>query len=53
MISEEEARQKILGAVAPLGARKLPVLQALGRFAAEDYFARLPLPVFDNSAMDG
>jgi len=53
VISEEEARQKILGTVTPLGARKLPVLQVLGRFAAEDYFARLPLPVFDNSAMDG
>jgi molybdopterin molybdotransferase len=25
----------------------------LDHFAAEDYFARLPLPMFDNSAMDG
>jgi molybdopterin molybdotransferase len=31
----------------------LSLSQALGYFAAEDYFARLPLPMFDNSAMDG
>jgi molybdopterin molybdotransferase len=31
----------------------LSLSQALGCFAAEDYFARLPLPAFDNSAMDG
>jgi molybdopterin molybdotransferase len=53
MISEAEARAKILEAVRPLPSRKMPVLQAQNRFAAEDYFARLPLPAFDNSAMDG
>jgi len=53
MISEEEARKKILEAVRPLPSRRLSLLQALGCFAAEDYFARLPLPTFDNSAMDG
>src|SRR5207237_10509211 len=34
-------------------ARKVALLQALDHFAAEDYFARLPLPNFDNWAMDG
>ena len=53
MISEEEARKKILETVRPLPFRRLSLLQALGCFAAEDYFARLPLPMFDNSAMDG
>src|ERR1051326_1618620 len=53
MISETEARAKILEAVQPLRAQKVPVLAAVDRFAAEDYFARLPLPMFDNSAMDG
>ncbi len=53
MISEAEAREKILESVRPLPSRKMPVLQAQNRFAAEDYFARLPLPTFDNSAMDG
>jgi molybdopterin molybdotransferase len=53
MISEEEARAKILGQVRVLPARQLSILRALDRYAAEDYFARLPLPNFDNSAMDG
>src|SRR5205807_5530334 len=53
MISEDEARGKILEAIGPLPARQLPILHALDYFAAEDYFARLPLPNFDNSAMDG
>jgi molybdopterin molybdotransferase len=53
MISEAEARAKILEAVRPLPPRKMSILNALDHFAAEDYFARLPLPMFDNSAMDG
>jgi len=53
MISEEEARKEILEAIRPLPARKLSVSKSLDFFAAEDYFARLPLPTFDNSAMDG
>jgi molybdopterin molybdotransferase len=53
MISEEEALEKILEVVRPLPARKLSISKSLGCFAAEDYFARLPLPAFDNSAMDG
>src|SRR3989475_4993087 len=53
MISEAEARRKIFETIRPLQSRQFPILQALGCFAAEDYFARLPLPNFDNSAMDG
>src|SRR6266487_6962616 len=65
MISEEEARAKILENLRPLPARRLridsrapivsglSILEALDCFAAQDYFARLPLPNFDNSAMDG
>lgn len=64
MISETDARGKILEAVRPLRPRKISILsanrsdsscgeEAFDRFAAEDYFARLPLPMFDNSAMDG
>jgi molybdopterin molybdotransferase len=53
MISEADARAKILEAVRPLPPRKMSILNALDHFAAEDYFARLPLPMFDNSAMDG
>ena len=53
MISEEEARARILDTIKPLPERAVPLAQALGWFAAQGYFARLPLPVFDNSAMDG
>jgi molybdopterin molybdotransferase len=53
MVSEEEAREKILETISPLPARLLSTLHALDCFAAQDYLARLPLPVFDNSAMDG
>jgi len=53
VISEDEARRKILDRIQPLPARRTPIAQALDCFAAEDYFARLPLPTFDNSAMDG
>ena len=53
MISEEEARTRILAQVSPLPGRAAPVADSLGRFAALDYFAQIPLPVFDNSAMDG
>ena len=53
MISEDDARAKILEAVQPLRPQKISIRQAQGRFAAEDYSARFPLPMFDNSAMDG
>ena len=53
MISEQEARRKILESVRVLPARRASLSQALDCFTAEDYFARLPLPTFDNSAMDG
>lgn len=53
MISEREAREKILEAVRPLPSRQAPLSRVLDCFAAQDYFARLPLPAFDNSAMDG
>src|SRR5437867_12735683 len=53
MISEGEARSKILETIRPLPSRRLSISWALGCFAAEDYFSSLPLPNFDNSAMDG
>jgi molybdopterin molybdotransferase len=53
MISEEEARSKILEAIQRLPARRIPLASALDCFTAEDLFARVPLPNFDNSAMDG
>ena len=53
MMEELEARDGILGAVTPLPARRVALADALHYFAAESYRARLPLPAFDNSAMDG
>ena len=53
MISEEEARTRVLETVNPLDERAVALTGALDCFAAQDYFARLPLPAFDNSAMDG
>ena len=53
VISEEEAHKRILEKVGPLEQRPVPLADALDCFAAEDYVAPLPLPAFDNSAMDG
>jgi molybdopterin molybdotransferase len=53
MISEEEARHRILKAINPRLERTVLLLDALGRFSATNVVAQLPLPTFDNSAMDG
>jgi molybdopterin molybdotransferase len=53
MISEEEARRWVLEKVSPLRERTVALSNALGCFSAREVVARLPLPNFDNSAMDG
>jgi molybdopterin molybdotransferase len=53
MISEEEARRRVLQSVHLLGERAVPLSRALDCFGAREVVARLPLPMFDNSAMDG
>jgi molybdopterin molybdotransferase len=53
MISEEEARRKILETIQPLSQRTVSLSGALDCFSAQDLVARLPMPGFDNSAMDG
>ena len=53
MTSEADAIAAVLAKVAPLEPRAARLIDALGRFAARDLFARTPLPAFDNSAMDG
>lgn len=53
MLTEDEARQRILASVGPLEVEETPLLQALGRFAAGEHTAAHALPAFDNSAMDG
>ena len=53
MLSEEDARRRVLVQVQPLPPENLPLLQATGRFAAAELRATHALPAFDNSAMDG
>ena len=53
MLSEADARAKILERIQPLPTRTVPLPRARRCFTARDIFARLALPVFDNSAMDG
>ncbi len=53
MKSEAETRAAVLARVAPLPAARAPLLESLGRFAAEELRASRALPPFDNSAMDG
>ena len=53
VITEDQALARILENVHPLPGRRVPLRQALGCFARRDVPARVPLPVFDNSAMDG
>ncbi len=53
MLDETEARQRILSLIPAATAESVGLDQAVGRYAAVDVFASLPLPPFDNSAMDG
>jgi molybdopterin molybdotransferase len=53
MISEDEARRTILENIRPLPSRTVSLANATGCFSANDLFAKIPLPIFDNSAMDG
>jgi molybdopterin molybdotransferase len=53
VITEDEALAHILKSVKSLPPRRVALADARERFAARDVFARLALPVFDNSAMDG
>ena len=53
MITVEEALDKILSRIQPLGPEKVSILEALGRVCAEDILAHREIPPFDNSGMDG
>ena len=52
MLEESEALQRILGKVPPPAPEQVPLDQSIGRYATADLYATLPLPGFDNSAMD-
>jgi len=53
MITVDEALDKILSHIRPLGFEKVSILDALGRVIAEDICANRNIPPLDNSAMDG
>ncbi len=53
MLTVEEQRAKVLAAVRPLDAERVPITQAAGRTLALPVHARVDVPLFDNSAMDG
>jgi molybdopterin molybdotransferase len=53
MITMEEALEKILSHIQPLGSEKVSILEALGRVIAEDIDANRDIPPLDNSGMDG
>lgn len=53
MISVEEALDRILSRVAPLGDERVPVTEALDRVLAEDVESPRDLPPWPASSMDG
>jgi molybdopterin molybdotransferase len=53
MISLEDARSLVLGQVEPLGIEEVPILDMIGRVAAEDLASDINISPFANSAMDG
>ena len=53
MISAEEALDKVLSRIEPLGCEKVSLLESLGRVIGEDVDCRRDIPPFHNSAMDG
>ncbi len=53
MISVQEHLSRILAGVQPIPPQAVDVRESLGCVLAQDVLAVLPLPGFDNSAMDG
>lgn len=53
MISPEEARDLVLSVVEPLEAESVPLLDSVGRVAAEPVVSDIDVTPFNHSAMDG
>ena len=53
MFSLETAKERLLASIKPLGTERLPLRAAHRLYAAAAETARVDLPPFDNSAMDG
>lgn len=53
LLTLEEAQELVLERVRPLGTEPVPIGEAVRRIAAKDVRARVDLPPFASSAMDG
>ncbi|MBD8870693.1 molybdotransferase-like divisome protein Glp [Nocardioides donggukensis] len=53
LVSVSDHLARILDAIEPLPVYEQALIETLGLTAAEDVAAPMPLPAFDNSAMDG
>ena len=53
MLALEQAQERVLSAVSTLPSETIPLAEADGRILSEAVVARIPLPPFTNSAMDG
>ncbi|WP_104105519.1 gephyrin-like molybdotransferase Glp [Nocardioides sp. 616] len=53
LLAVDDLVQRVLAGVSPLSDFPQPLMEALGMAVAEDVFAEVALPSFDNSAMDG
>jgi molybdopterin molybdotransferase len=53
LLTLDEARDRVLACVQPLAPEAVPIVDAAGRVLAEDARAKVDLPPFPSSAMDG
>jgi molybdopterin molybdotransferase len=53
VLTVEDARERILSRIAPLGIERMEIMGALGRVLAEPIVARATIPPWPNSSMDG
>jgi molybdopterin molybdotransferase len=53
VLTVEDARERILSRIAPLGIERVEIMGALGRVLAEPIVARATIPPWPNSSMDG
>ena len=53
MLSVEEARDEVLDLVKVLDNEEVGLMESIGQVIAEDIYAELDIPPFQNSAMDG
>ena len=53
LLSVEQARERILSQLHPVGTETIPLTACVNRVLGADIVAADALPLFDNSSMDG